>query len=101
LCSLTPCNRNLEKLTVPHLVKISPSLLWNPNIHYRVHNRPTLVPNLSDYMQTTSSSSIYFRPAVLNPGPKDPQERMDRFEGALELGWGDYNFIFANVLTEI
>jgi len=37
----------LQTLTVTQLVKKFSFLLWNPQVHYRIHNTPPLVPVLS------------------------------------------------------
>lgn len=45
---LIQCSRGpLQKLTVSHLAKNIPHILWNLKIHYTVHNRPPLVHTLS------------------------------------------------------
>jgi len=40
---LTTRSRVLEEVTVTQLVKNFPSPLWNPTVHYRVHNSPSMV----------------------------------------------------------
>jgi hypothetical protein len=52
ISKLTPWNRVLfEKLTVSQLVKEFLRLLWNPNIYYRVHKSPPLVPVFQKFLK--------------------------------------------------
>jgi len=49
----------LQTLTVTQLVKKFSFLLWNPQVHYRIHNNPPLVPILSQ-MHPVHTHPPYF-----------------------------------------
>lgn len=50
----------LDKLTVPQLVKKFPHVLWNPQVHYHVHNSLSLLPIHSQITPVYILPSIFF-----------------------------------------
>jgi len=54
-CSTVPS----ENLTVPQVVKKF-TAFYKTNVHYRVHNSPTLVPILNQTVPANNFSSYFF-----------------------------------------
>lgn len=50
----------LYKLTVPQLVKKFPHVLWNPQVHYHVHNSLSLLPIHSQITPVYILPSVFF-----------------------------------------